>query len=74
MLSYLSVQYSYYWFLLTYGFMFGVGVGLAYAPPLALAMKVSTYRCGPGLRPAARFSYEGEYASVWAWPTPRRSH
>ena len=29
--------------MVTYGFMFGVGSGLAYVPPLALAMNVSQY-------------------------------
>ena len=29
--------------MVTYGFMFGIGIGIAYAPPLAVAMKVSSY-------------------------------
>lgn len=44
-LSALTVKVSYYLFLLTYGFMFGVGVGIAYAPPLTVAMKVCMNTC-----------------------------
>lgn len=40
-LSAFTVQYSYYLFVVTYGLMFGVGIGIAYAPPLAVAMNVS---------------------------------
>jgi len=38
-LTYFTIQYSMALTTLTYGFMFGFGTGLAYAPPMAVAMK-----------------------------------
>ena len=38
-LSYLTIQYSFWLMLLTYGVMFGLGIGLAYVGPLACAMR-----------------------------------
>jgi len=38
-LTYFSIQHSLAAVTLTYGFMFGFGVSLAYAPPMAVAMK-----------------------------------
>ncbi|XP_072034077.1 apicoplast pyruvate carrier 1-like [Amphiura filiformis] len=46
MLSCLSVQNSYALLVLTYGFMFGVGVGIAYISPLVCAMKWMPERKG----------------------------
>ena len=39
-LSSMAVKVSFYFTVATYGLLFGIGVGLAYAPPLACAMKV----------------------------------
>ena len=39
LLSYLAIQKSFWILLLTYGAMFGLGVGLAYVPPIACAMR-----------------------------------
>ena len=39
LLSYFSIQYSFYLLLLTYGLMFGIGVGIAYIGPISCAMK-----------------------------------
>ena len=38
-LTYYTIQYSMALTTLTYGFMFGLGIALAYAPPMAVAMK-----------------------------------
>jgi len=38
-LTYYTIQYSMFLTTLTYGFMFGLGIALAYAPPMAVAMK-----------------------------------
>ena len=38
-LTYYTIQYSMLLTTLTYGFMFGLGIALAYAPPMAVAMK-----------------------------------
>ncbi|XP_062609010.1 oxalate:formate antiporter-like [Saccostrea cucullata] len=38
-LTYFTIKSSFYWTLFTYGFMFGIGVGLAYATPMGCAMK-----------------------------------
>jgi MFS family permease len=38
-LTYFAVQVSFYFMLVTYGIMFGVGVGLAYVGPIACAMR-----------------------------------
>ncbi|XP_077981870.1 apicoplast pyruvate carrier 1-like isoform X2 [Glandiceps talaboti] len=38
-LTYFTVQYSFYAVLLTYGVMFGMGLGIAYMPPMACAMR-----------------------------------
>ena len=38
-LSYLSIQYSFWLMLATYGLMFGIGIGLAYVGPIACAMR-----------------------------------
>jgi len=38
-LTYFTIQYSMALTTLTYGFMFGVGIALAYAPPMGVAMK-----------------------------------
>jgi len=38
-LTYFTIQYSMALTTLTYGFMFGFGIALAYAPPMAVAMK-----------------------------------
>ncbi|KAF6033714.1 hypothetical protein EB796_007979 [Bugula neritina] len=37
-LSAYTIKVSYYLFLVTYGVMFGVGIGIAYAPPMSVAM------------------------------------
>ncbi|XP_072035072.1 apicoplast pyruvate carrier 1-like isoform X2 [Amphiura filiformis] len=39
LLSYLTIQSSFYVLAITYGFMFGAGVGIAYVPPLVCSMK-----------------------------------
>lgn len=39
-LTYFTIKVSFYWTLFTYGFMFGIGVGIAYATPMGCAMKV----------------------------------
>ena len=39
LLSYFTIQYSYYLLLVTYGILFGVGVGIGYIGPLACAMR-----------------------------------
>ena len=39
LLSYLAIQKSFWILLVTYGAMFGLGVGLAYVPPIACAMR-----------------------------------
>ncbi|XP_035693942.1 oxalate:formate antiporter-like [Branchiostoma floridae] len=39
-LTYFTVSHSFYAILATYGLMFGLGIGIAYAPPLACAMKL----------------------------------
>ncbi|XP_041483300.1 oxalate:formate antiporter-like [Lytechinus variegatus] len=39
MLSALSIRVSFFLLLLTYGLIFGLGVGIAYVPPLVCAMK-----------------------------------
>ncbi|XP_077987972.1 apicoplast pyruvate carrier 1-like [Glandiceps talaboti] len=38
-LTYFTIMQSFYTVLLTYGLMYGIGVGVAYAPPLASAMR-----------------------------------
>lgn len=38
-MSAFTIKKSYYLFLVTYGFMFGFGVGITYAPPMNAAMK-----------------------------------
>ncbi|XP_070538018.1 apicoplast pyruvate carrier 1-like [Ptychodera flava] len=38
-LTYFTIMQSFYAVLITYGLMFGIGVGVAYAPPLAAAMR-----------------------------------
>jgi len=38
-LTYFTIQHSIWLTTLTYGFMFGLGIALAYAPPMAVAMK-----------------------------------
>ena len=38
-LTYFTIQYSMALTTLTYGFMFGVGIALAYAPPMGVAMR-----------------------------------
>ncbi|XP_022338088.2 apicoplast pyruvate carrier 1-like isoform X1 [Crassostrea virginica] len=38
-LTYFTIKVSFYWTLFTYGFMFGIGVGIAYATPMGCAMK-----------------------------------
>ena len=39
LLSYFSIQYSFYLLLVTYGLMFGIGIGTAYIGPLSCAMR-----------------------------------
>ena len=39
--TYFSIQISYILVILTYGFIFGIGSGLAYVGPLTIAMKVT---------------------------------
>ncbi|XP_072035067.1 uncharacterized protein [Amphiura filiformis] len=46
LLSYLTIQSSFYVLAITYGFMVGVGVGIAYTPPLVCSMKWLTNRKG----------------------------
>ena len=38
-LTYFTIQHSIWLTTLTYGFMFGLGISLAYAPPMAVAMQ-----------------------------------
>ena len=38
-LTYFTIQHSIWLTTLTYGFMFGLGIALAYAPPMAVAMR-----------------------------------
>ncbi|CAH1245153.1 SLC16A14 [Branchiostoma lanceolatum] len=45
-LTYFTVTHSFYAILMTYGLMFGLGIGIAYAPPLACAMKWMPERKG----------------------------
>ena len=59
LLTYYSIKMSFILTVLTYGFVFGAGVGIAYAPPLACAMKVSLtfVPLGYTLEWIARFIY-----------------
>ena len=38
-LTYYTIQHSMFLATLTYGLMFGIGTALAYAPPMAVAMR-----------------------------------
>jgi MFS family permease len=38
-LTYFTIQHSIWLTTLTYGFMFGLGIALAYSPPMAVAMR-----------------------------------
>lgn len=42
-LTFFSIKQSFILTMITYGLMFGLGVGIAYAIPMACAMRVSTY-------------------------------
>ncbi|XP_048747339.2 uncharacterized protein LOC125659643 isoform X2 [Ostrea edulis] len=39
LLTFFTIKFSFYWTLFTYGFLFGIGVGIAYATPMGCAMK-----------------------------------
>lgn len=41
LLTYITIQKSFYLVVLSYGVLFGIGSGLAYSGPLSLAIKVS---------------------------------